>query len=69
MLVLAHFLVNFVLLGYSSHFRVRLTDQGDADHFGGYADIRVLVKRISLVHRGLVSHSLGTSAQVLCRLS
>ena len=26
----------------SSHLRSRLTDQGDAYHFGGYADIRVL---------------------------
>ena len=26
----------------SSHLRSRLTDQGDAYHYGGYADIRVL---------------------------
>lgn len=29
-------------LDCSSHLRVRLTDQGDSYHFGGYADIRVL---------------------------
>jgi hypothetical protein len=27
----------------SSHLRSRLTDQGDSYHFGGYADIRVLL--------------------------
>jgi hypothetical protein len=36
-----HFHDLFFGLG-SSHLRSRLTDQGDADHFGGYADIRVL---------------------------
>jgi hypothetical protein len=27
----------------SSHLRSRLTDQGESYHFGGYADIRVLL--------------------------
>jgi hypothetical protein len=34
--------MTFVLV-CASHLRIRLTDQGESYHFGGYADIRVLL--------------------------
>jgi len=40
-----------------SHLRSRLTDQGDAYHFGGYADIRVLVNAFLLFTAARFSQS------------
>lgn len=40
-----------------SHLRSRLTDQGEAIHFGGYADIRVLGNAFLLFTAAYVSQS------------
>jgi hypothetical protein len=42
---------------FASHLRVRLTNQGESYHFGGYAGIRVLVTALLLFTAALVSQS------------